>query len=232
MPVSRDQGDGSEAVREVTVHDGPILVMNLDREEVARIIDPVAVDWKQPWRHAAGFYADDHGPQRWDAIRRDEDNERQNIYRRRVSAFFRADQIIALGGGSALAESALTVHAASPDRPAPLEEVRELSAWAYDFASDPAAPTNATWEQYARSRLKWLAGKLDAIAAAPAPQAPDADPTREVALIALGGWHYPNDALREVIAYAFDQLCWSLNDRELLELIDGLKAKITEDAPS
>jgi hypothetical protein len=50
------------------------------REAIARIIDPAAVDWKEPWRHRTGFYATNKGPHRQAAIERDEDNERQKMF--------------------------------------------------------------------------------------------------------------------------------------------------------
>lgn len=55
-----------------------------------------------------------------------------------------------------------------------------------------------------------------------------ADPTREVALIALSRSASPNDTLKEVIAYAFDQLCWTQGEPELEQLLAGLRAKLEE----
>lgn len=48
----------------------------------------------------------------------------------------------------------------------------------------------------------------------------DADPTREVARIALTPTrNYDSDTLREIIKYAFGQLCWGMTDAQLVALI-------------
>ena len=57
-----------------------------------------------------------------------------------------------------------------------------------------------------------------------------ADAAREVALIALKGSAYPTETLRQVINYAFDQLCFSMSAAELDQLLDNLRAKLAEDA--
>ena len=50
-----------------------------------------------------------------------------------------------------------------------------------------------------------------------------ADPTREVAIIALKGSAYPTETMRQVLAYAFGQLCWSMSDPELEALLADLR---------
>jgi len=49
------------------------------------------------------------------------------------------------------------------------------------------------------------------------------DPTREVALIALKGSAYPTETLRQVILYAFDQVCFSMTEEEIDQFLDGLR---------
>lgn len=57
------------------------------------------------------------------------------------------------------------------------------------------------------------------------------DPTRDLALIALNGAPGQHvTTLKQVIDYAFDQLCWRMTPDELEAVIDGLKAKLVEDA--
>lgn len=65
------------------------------REAVARIIDPIAVGWKEPWRRKIGFYTDENAPYRQAEIERDEDREREEIWRRRAVAYTKADAILA-----------------------------------------------------------------------------------------------------------------------------------------
>lgn len=57
-----------------------------------------------------------------------------------------------------------------------------------------------------------------------------ADPAREVAMIALSGssGQYV-DTLREVIDYAFDQLCWRMTTSDLVDLLGSLNAKLAEE---
>jgi len=57
-----------------------------------------------------------------------------------------------------------------------------------------------------------------------------ADAPSRIALMALKGSAYPTETLREVIAYAFDQLCFSMSEAELDQFLDGLRARIAEDA--
>lgn len=57
-----------------------------------------------------------------------------------------------------------------------------------------------------------------------------ADPAKEVAMIALSGssGQYV-DTLREVIDYAFDQLCWRMTTPDLVDLLGSLNAKLAEE---
>jgi hypothetical protein len=57
------------------------------------------------------------------------------------------------------------------------------------------------------------------------------DPTRIIAGMALQhpAEQHPGQCLREIIDYAFDQLCWMMSEVQLREITAALNAKLDEE---
>jgi len=141
------------------VQAGTLVERRKLREAIARVIDPDAVDWTQPWRARIGFWTDDNGPHRMAAIERDEDDERQQAFRRRVAAFQKADAILALSSplpaevgeeeGGILGQS---VSGSVLSAPLPVGEaepsalVERLKTLCFEGANDLDDPYTPTWD--------------------------------------------------------------------------------------